>query len=359
MSVSDAPVRVRADLRRLDDASANSASAVDIRFDRRSPTGDRTNPKVTVVIPALNEAANLPYVLPRVPKWVHEILVVDGNSTDGTEDLLRDQWPEVFLVAQEKRGKGDALRAGFKAATGDIVVMLDADGSTDPAEIPLFVGALLAGADFAKGSRFIQGGGTADISVTRNAGNKGLKALVRLLFGYRYSDLCYGYNAFWKRVVPALELDSDGFEIETLMNLRALRMGLRVAEVPSFEYARIHGESRLVAIPDGFRVLKVIVRERFRRRRAVAVRHRAPRLTAKPAIWAPALDAPSANLVTADAATGGTVRDVRFVEVVAELPVVDITRSNLSGFPPMIFKDRDIEPFSGEPEREVPGHETA
>ncbi len=139
--------------------------------------------------------------------------------------------------------------------------MLDADGSTDPGEIPSFVGALLAGADFAKGSRFAEGGGTADMSHLRRFGNWGFTTLVKVLFGGNYSDLCYGYNAFWRRVLPTLALDGDGFEIETIMNVRALRAGLRVAEVPSFEAERIHGESNLRTFPDGWRVLKAIGRE--------------------------------------------------------------------------------------------------
>ena len=217
--------------------------------------------RVSVVIPAMNEAENLPHVLPRIPKWVHELILVDGNSTDGTPDVARQLWPDVRVVGQEGKGKGAALRSGFRAATGDIIVMLDADGSTDPAEIPAYVGSLLAGADFAKGSRYMQGGGSEDISLFRSLGNSGLLLVSRILFGFRYTDLCYGYNAFWRRVLPALNIDCDGFEVETLMNLRAGKAGLRVAEVPSFESRRIFGESRLRAIPDGWRVLKTICKE--------------------------------------------------------------------------------------------------
>jgi glycosyltransferase involved in cell wall biosynthesis len=162
---------------------------------------------------------------------------------------------------QKGRGKGDALRCGFAAATGDILIMLDADGSTSPNEIPAFVGCLLAGADYAKGSRFMQGGGTSDMSLHRKLGNMGFVWGVRLLFGGGFTDLCYGYNAFWAHVLPVLNLDADGFEIETLMNVRALSAGLKIAEVPSFETERIFGDSHLQAIPDGLRVLKTILRE--------------------------------------------------------------------------------------------------
>jgi glycosyltransferase involved in cell wall biosynthesis len=218
-------------------------------------------PSVSVVIPTLNEARNLEHVLPRIPIWVEEVILVDGYSTDDTVTVAQALRPDIRVIYEKRKGKGVALRTGFLEARGDIVVMLDADGSTDPAEIPAFVGALLAGNDFAKGSRYLQGGGSADISLIRSLGNLVFTYLVRLTCGGSYTDLCYGYNAFWRRVLPKLELDGDGFEIETMMNMRALLLKLRVVEVPSFEGKRIHGESNLRAIPDGWRVLKTIFKE--------------------------------------------------------------------------------------------------
>jgi len=218
---------------------------------------------VTVVIPALNEAENLPFVLPRLPVDVDEVILVDGHSTDDTIAAARRILPSIRVVQQQGRGKGAALRTGFAAATSDIVVMLDADGSTLPEEIEAFVAALRGGADVAKGSRFLDGGGTSDMPWYRKMGNLGFVLLTRMLFGGGYTDLCYGYNAFWRRVIPLLELDGSGFEIETMINIRALRAGLRVVEVPSYEQHRIHGTSHLRTIPDGWRVLKTIIRERF------------------------------------------------------------------------------------------------
>lgn len=220
--------------------------------------------RVSVVIPTLNEADNLPHVFNRMPPEVYEIVLVDGNSTDGTVEVAKRLWPGIVTVTQTGKGKGNALACGFWATTGDIIVMIDADGSTDPSEIRRFVAALLAGADFAKGSRFIAGGGSADITSIRRIGNWVLAKSVNYLWGGQYSDLCYGYNAFWRRCLPFVTPDCEGFEVETLMNIRAARAGLRIHEVPSFEHDRRHGTSNLNTRRDGMRVLRTIVSERVR-----------------------------------------------------------------------------------------------
>jgi glycosyltransferase involved in cell wall biosynthesis len=218
-------------------------------------------PRISVIVPAMNEADNLPHVLPLIPAWIDEIILVDGDSTDDTVSVAKRLVPGIVIVKQDRPGKGAALRCGFAAARGEIIVTLDADGSADPAEIPAFVGALLAGADFVKGSRFLQGGETIDMEWYRRLGNWGLLQLVRLRFGGRFTDLCYGYNAFWRDVLNVLDLDAaDGFEIETAMNVQALRSKLRIHEVASTEARRVHGTSNLRTIPDGWRVLKTIVR---------------------------------------------------------------------------------------------------
>lgn len=233
-------------------------------------------PPVSVVIPAVNEAENLPYVFKSLPEWIHEVVLVDGNSTDSTVEVARALRPDVKVVQQLGKGKGDALITGFKACTGDIIVIVDADGSADGQEIVSYVSALVSGADFAKGSRFANGGGTDDMTPIRKLGNRVLCAIVNAKFGARYTDLCYGYNAFWRRCLEEIDLDCTGFEIETLMNIRMVKAGFRVQEIPSHEYLRIHGTSNLRAVRDGLRVLKVIFKERSNRR---AQRRRGPCLT--------------------------------------------------------------------------------
>jgi glycosyltransferase involved in cell wall biosynthesis len=194
------------------------------------------------------------------------VLLVDGCSTDGTAEVAREIYPTVRLIAQEGKGKGAALRSGFAAATGDIIVALDADGSTDPAEIPAFVGTLLAGADFVKGSRFLQGGGTADMPLYRRLGNGAFVALANSLFRTHFTDITYGYNAVWRQHQDALALEIDGWAHEIVGNIRAVRNGLRVAEVASFEYCRLAGQAKLRTIPAGWTILKAILAERFRHR---------------------------------------------------------------------------------------------
>jgi glycosyltransferase involved in cell wall biosynthesis len=227
-------------------------------------------PRISAVIPAMNEAENLPHVLCRLPEIIDEVILIDGHSTDDTIAVARKLLPEVRVVTQTHRGKGNALACGFAVATGDIIVMLDADGSTDPAEIPLFIAELRDGADFVKGSRYLLGGASEDLTHTRRAGNAFLTHTVNTLFGVHYTDLCYGYMAFWRRCLPQLAVDCTGFEVETLLTLRAVRAELKVAEVPSVERNRIHGEGNLRPVHDGLRVMRTILRERFKRDRTAA-----------------------------------------------------------------------------------------
>jgi glycosyltransferase involved in cell wall biosynthesis len=255
----------------------------------RSPSDDSANdvqwPRISVVIPTLNEARNLPHVFARLPAGIHEVIVVDGRSVDNTLAIARQLRPDVRTVMQTRRGKGNALACGFAVATGDVIAMIDADGSADPCEIPQFVKALTDGADFAKGTRFAEDAGSSDITRLRRFGNRILCAFFNVCYRTRYTDLCYGFNVFWRCHAAILGLDTtsplrdggdgqlqgDGFEIETLIHIRVAKTGLIVTEVPSFEHSRIHGVSNLNAISDGLRVLRTILGERRRARHRTAI----------------------------------------------------------------------------------------
>ncbi|QIG42999.1 glycosyltransferase family 2 protein [Nocardioides anomalus] len=239
------------------------------------------DPRISVVVPALNEALNLAAVLPLLPP-VHEVILIDGGSVDGTVQAARRARPDLITVLQSRRGKGNALAAGFARVTGDVVVMFDADGSADPAEIGRFVEALQQGADFAKGTRHAGGGGSDDLTPLRRLGNRALLRVFNTLFRVRHTELCYGYNAFWADLVPLLDLPDhrlpapsgdtmlwgDGFEIETVISCRLAAARVSVTEVPSQERLRMFGESNLRTFRDGFRVLRTLATE-WRRARAV------------------------------------------------------------------------------------------
>ncbi|WP_246046339.1 glycosyltransferase family 2 protein [Thermosporothrix hazakensis] len=223
--------------------------------------GRTQKPRVSVIIPAMNEEQNLPCILPLLPSIVDEVILVDGHSTDNTIQVARQLLPSIQIVTQAGRGKGEALRTGFAVSRGDIIIMLDADGSADPTEIPRFVSALMEGYDCVKGSRFKPGGGSFDITPLRRLGNAIFCHIVNLLFGTNISDLCYGYVAFWRSCLDQIQLDSEGFEVETQLYLRMLKAHLGIAEIPSIENLRIYGRSNLHTIRDGWRVLSTIVHE--------------------------------------------------------------------------------------------------
>jgi glycosyltransferase involved in cell wall biosynthesis len=225
--------------------------------------GESGPSRVSVVIPTKNEARNIAWVLEQMPPWIDEIVLVDGHSIDGTAEAAKRARPDVIVIDQEPRGKGAALQAGFAAATGDIIVMLDADGSMHPREIARYVALLGSGYDLVKGSRFMAGAASTDITWLRYLGNSFLLYLTNLLHRTRFTDLCYGYCAFYRNVLGDLQLTATGFEVEAQLIVRACVAGLSITEVPSLESTRRYGQSNLRTFRDGQRVLWTLLRESF------------------------------------------------------------------------------------------------
>lgn len=232
---------------------------------------DGSLPSVCLVIPTKNEERNIGAVLERVPDIVAEVVLVDGLSTDNTVQVARAARPDIKVVLDDRPGKGAALRAGFDSAESDLVIIIDADGSMDPREVIRYVGHMASGYELVKGSRFMVGAGSTDITVIRKLGNKALVVLTNVLFRQRFTDLCYGYLGFDRRRFAAIPLRSTGFEIEAEIVTRAAMAGLHITEVPTFESPRIHGVSNLNAIRDGFRILFTILRTRLSGRRVMRV----------------------------------------------------------------------------------------
>jgi glycosyltransferase involved in cell wall biosynthesis len=271
--------------------------------DGAQPNGNglRWGERVTVVIPAKDEARNVAWVLRRLPPGIDEVILVDGNSRDDTVAVARAVRPDIVVANERAPGKGAAMRTGMDLASGDIIVTIDADGSMDPRELDRYV-LRAHDADLVKGSRFAPDGGTEDMSFVRRLGNAALLRLVNLLYRSRLTDLCYGYCAIRRSALPALALRADGFEIETEMTVRALRAGLRVGEVPSFELPRRYGTSHLRALTDGWRVLITLLQIR------IGPRERLPEGPEPPAlVVAPEPAAADGGLATVDLLSrGGT-----------------------------------------------------
>jgi len=240
----------------------DSISTDNVRINKY--TNSKSNPRI--IIPTLNEEENLRYIIRKLKTYgFNDILIIDGNSTDQTTTIAKNLGVKIIL--QKGRGKGNAVRQVLneESKNKEILVFMDADGSMDPEEIPLFIKALDSGADLVKGSRFLSHAQSTDLNPMRTIGNLLLNIVVNLLHSTDYSDVTYGFVAYDKKAIKLMSrvLKSNNFEIETEIFIKAKKLGLKVVEIPSTELKRKNGESKLNSFSDGFKILKMIIKEFF------------------------------------------------------------------------------------------------
>ena len=218
---------------------------------------------IEVIIPTLNEEKTIGSIIERTFTYTDKVLVIDGWSDDSTIEIAKKMGARIMF--QNGRGKGAALKEAFEYVNGEIIVILDGDGSMKPEEIPMFLKGIYSGADIVKGSRFLGEGGSEDISLLRRFGNTLFTILVNIIWKSNFTDLCYGYMAFRKDTVKKLSpvLFSKGFTIETEMIIKAKKLGLKIIEVPSFELKRLFGQSKLKTFKDGWEIFITILKETF------------------------------------------------------------------------------------------------
>lgn len=216
--------------------------------------------KTSLIIPALNEVKSIGETLKQVPKdFVDEIIVADGHSTDGTPELVRKLGYRV--VEEEGMGFGSAIISGIKESTGDVIIIMDADGSHNPKDIPRLLEKIKEGYDIGWGSRYLPGGGSADDTLLRHFGNKFFTFLTRLIHGVKVADILYLFAAFRREVFDSLELKSTGFEFCIELPVKAHKAGFKFGEVSCFERKRFADESRVKDFSDGLKILLAILKK--------------------------------------------------------------------------------------------------
>ena len=209
---------------------------------------------VSIIIPTLNEYGNIADILHRVSaQKLGEIIVVDGHSTDGTVELVEKiGYPVIF---QEGKGLGKAIEAGIKASKGDIVIIVDADGSHDPQDMPKLLDKINEGFDLVIGSRYSAGprlkglflrhpnSSSYDDTFIREFGNRFFTYLCRKLFNIETHDVLMGFKAFRRKIFEKVKLDEQGQQFDAEILIKAKKAGFRIGEVPVIEHKRKHGRS--------------------------------------------------------------------------------------------------------------------
>lgn len=217
--------------------------------------------KISVVAVNLNEAGTIEKVLKTIPQEVDEVFVIDGHSTDESPVIASSLGFPV--IPQEGKGRGCAFRTGFKHVTGDVIIMLSTDGNERPGGITKLIDKISAGYDLVIASRFGQGK-SLDVTIIRRFGNWFLTKLINITGGTDLYDTQNGFRAIRKSCLDKMNIDAERFDIEAEITMKAGKMGLRVAEVPTIEDNREFGVSHLNTFRDGYRIFKRIIREAIR-----------------------------------------------------------------------------------------------
>ncbi len=228
--------------------------------------------KLSVVIPIFNEKGTIREIVARVCAVEldldRELVLVDDCSTDGTRDILNDLQAEhpdwQFVFQPVNQGKGAALRAGFRAATGDLVVVQDADLEYDPRDYRALLGPILDGhADVVFGSRFLGGGPHRVVFFWHYVGNRLLTMLSNMLTDINLTDMEVCYKMFKKEVLQRITIEENRFGFEPEITAKVARGGWRIYEVPVAYYGRSYAEGKKIGWKDGFRALWCILKYRF------------------------------------------------------------------------------------------------
>lgn len=222
--------------------------------------------KISLLIAALDEAENMPHLLPRIPKTpeIAEVILIDGRSTDDTIAVAKALMPDIQVICQDRRGRGDAIRCGAKAASGDYLINLDADSSDRPEEIPLLIEKAREGYDVVKGSRYMKGGGTQDEAWDRFIMVRLTQFVTNTLWRTHYTDTVYGLWLIRRDRFLEMNLQARWNCLEHEMMGEATRRGLKVAEIPAFEDKRLHGRVKFSYLRDGSRIGWTVFSEAFK-----------------------------------------------------------------------------------------------
>jgi glycosyltransferase involved in cell wall biosynthesis len=228
--------------------------------------------KVSVVVPAKNEEENIGMVLDDLNTAISksnkefEVIVVNDHSRDKTAEIAKKKGARV-IDNPGRSGKGNTLQLGFKQATGDVLVMMDADYSHRPEDLPLFLSAIEEGAGLVIGSRIW--GGSDEYTRIRALGNIILTGAFGFVFHRYLSDLLNGYKAFRRDVFDNFRYSRSAYEIEVELAVNAMRAGYKIKEVPSHERARLAGQAKSRVVVDGTKFLMKIIIEGIKYRKEI------------------------------------------------------------------------------------------